>query len=181
MAIRHILTVDNDSPTLRRRSKKVKQVTPALQTLVDDMVETMRAAPGMGLAAIQVGVPLRVIVAEIPEDEENPQNGTLYVLVNPEIVRASREVEEMEEGCLSIPGYIGFIKRPMAVTVKGLNHKGTPVRIRAQGLLARVLQHEMDHTEGILFPDRLESLDRLFRLRPSEEGMEGVALEPILA
>ncbi|HID86062.1 MAG TPA: peptide deformylase [Anaerolineae bacterium] len=181
MAIRHILTVENDNPKLRQKSKKVKKVTPAIQALMDDMVETMRAAPGMGLAAIQVGVPLRVIVAELPEDEEDPQSGRLYALVNPEIVRASDEVEEMEEGCLSVPGYIGFIKRPVAVTVKGLNRRGRPVRIKARGLLARVLQHEMDHLEGILFPDRLESPDKLFRLRPKEEGAEEMVLEPVIA
>jgi peptide deformylase len=181
MAIRHVLTVQNDNPKLRLKSKKVKQVTPAIQSLIDDMVETMQAAPGMGLAAIQVGVPLRVIVAELPEDEEDPQSGKLYALVNPQIVRASEEVEEMEEGCLSVPGYIGFIKRPLAVTVKGLNRKGKPVRIKAQGLLARVLQHEIDHTEGILFPDRLESPAKLFRLRPKEEGSEEMVLEPVIA
>ena len=180
MAIHRVLTVENDNPTLRRKSKKVKKVTPAIQTLIDNMAETMRAAPGMGLSAIQVGVPLRVVIAEIPENEEDPQSGKLYALINPEIVRASREVEEMEEGCLSIPGYVGFIKRPVAVTVKGLNRRGKPVRIEARGLLARVLQHEIDHTEGILFPNRLESPAKLFRVRPAEEG-EGVVLEPVIA
>ena len=180
MAIHRVLTVENDNPTLRRKSKKVKKVTPSIQTLIDNMVETMHAAPGMGLSAIQVGVPLRVVIAEIPENEEDPQSGKLYALINPEIVRASREVEEMEEGCLSIPGYVGFIKRPVAVTVKGLNRRGKPVRIEARGLLARVLQHEIDHTEGILFPNRLESPAKLFRVRPAEEG-EGVVLEPVIA
>lgn len=180
MAIRRILTVENDNPTLRQKSKKVKRVTPAVQTLINDMVETMRAAPGMGLSAIQVGVPLRVIVVELPEDEEDPQSGKLYALVNPEIVRASEEIVEMEEGCLSIPGYIGFIKRPEAVTVKGLNRRGKPVRVKARGLLARVLQHEIDHLEGVLFPDRLESPDKLFKLEPVEEGEEMV-MRPVLA
>jgi peptide deformylase len=155
MTIREIVTLPNK--ILRQNARKVTSFDAELQTLIDDMVDTMRAAPGVGLAAPQVDVPLRVIVVEFsedPEDEETPPK--LYTLVNPEIARASAEEELGTEGCLSIPGIVGDVERPLTVTVKGLNRRGQPVKIKAGGWLARIFQHEVDHLNGILFVDKAE-------------------------
>lgn len=170
MAIRKIVTIHDGNPILRQKAKRVRRVTPAIQQLMDDMVETMRDAPGVGLSGPQVNVPLRVIVAEVPKDFEDPEAGTwLYTLANPEIVRRSREVEEGEEGCLSIPGLYGYVERPVAVTVSGLNRNGRRIRIKAEGFLARVLQHEIDHLDGILFIDHITDPGKLFKVEPEEQ------------
>jgi peptide deformylase len=173
MALRSIIYADN--PHLRERSKKIKTFGPALERLVKDMVETLHEANGLGLAAPQIDVLERVIVIEMPKDEEDPQSGKLFAIVNPEIVRAEGE-EEGEEGCLSIPGWWGLVKRAEYVTVKGQDVKGKATRIKADGLLARVFQHEIDHLEGILFIDRVESPDKLHRVEPKEP--DGEAEEP---
>jgi peptide deformylase len=155
MTIREIVTLPNK--ILRQNARKVTSFDAELQTLIDDMVDTMRAAPGVGLAAPQVDVPLRVIVVEFsedPEDEETPPK--LYTLVNPEIARASAEEELGTEGCLSIPGIVGDVERPITVTVKGLNRRGQSVKIKAGGWLARIFQHEVDHLNGVLFVDKAE-------------------------
>lgn len=156
MTIREIITLPNKS--LRQKARKVTSFDSKLQTLIDDMVETMRAAPGVGLAAPQVDVPLRVIVVEFKEEseEEDESPPKLYTLVNPSIVRASAEEEMGTEGCLSIPGILGDVERPITVTVKGLNRRGQPVKIKASGWLGRIFQHEVDHLDGILFVDRAE-------------------------
>lgn len=169
MAIRPLLYADD--PLLRLKAKKVKRFGQALQSLIDDMVETMHAKGGLGLAAPQIGVSQRVIVIQLPEPEEkenkDPWAGKLIALCNPEIVRAKDE-EEGEEGCLSVPGYVGLVKRAASVTVKGYNPQGKEVRIKATGLLARAFQHEIDHLDGILFIDRVESPDKIRRLEPVE-------------
>lgn len=155
MTIREIVTLPNK--ILRQKARKVTSFDAELQTLIDDMVDTMRAAPGVGLAAPQVDVPLRVIVVEFsedPEDEETPPK--LYTLVNPEIARASAEEELGTEGCLSIPGIVGDVERPLTITVKGLNRRGQSVKIKAGGWLARIFQHEVDHLNGVLFVDQAE-------------------------
>lgn len=165
-------------PVLRQKARGVNRFDPSLANLVRDLVDTMRAAPGIGLAAPQIGVSLRVFVAEIsPEDEravdELDQTGKLYVLCNPQIVKAWGEVEGTE-GCLSIPGYVGEVKRAEVVLVRGQNLKGKPMRVKVRGLLARIFQHEIDHLDGILFTDRLESLDKLRKLEqpsPPEESV----------
>lgn len=165
MSVREILTAEN--PILRRKSRRVKVFDGELQRLVDDMVETMHAAHGLGLAAPQVGVLQRVIVVEMPEDEEDPQSGKRYVLVNPEIVR--REGEDMaEEGCLSIPGYVGLVRRASKVAVQAQTPKGKRIRLEGEGLLARALQHEVDHLDGILYIDRVEKPEDLRPLEPEE-------------
>ena len=171
MAVRRILQAGE--MVVRQKAKKVRGFDPSLKALVDDMVETMRAAPGMGLAAPQIGVPLRVIVVELPqvEGEEDPQRGRLFVICNPEVVKSWGE-EEGDEGCLSLPGYVGEVKRASRVTVKGQDLKGKKIRVRAQGLLARALQHEIDHLNGMLFTTRLESTDKLRRLEKGEEEAE---------
>lgn len=159
MSVREIVTLPN--PVLRRKAHKVTDFGPDLQKLLSDMVETMREAPGVGLAAPQVNVPLRVIVVEYAEDESEEAPPKLYQIVNPEIIHTSDEVELGSEGCLSIPGYAGDVERPLAITVKGQNRQGKPVRIKANGWLARIFQHEIDHLEGILFPDRAQKVWKL--------------------
>ncbi len=166
MAVREILT--SKYPVLRQKAKKLKKVDASTQKLIDDMLETMRAANGLGLAAPQIGVSLRVLTIEVPEDKEDPHSGEQVLLVNPEIVKAEGE-QFGEEGCLSIPGYIGMVRRAMRVSVKGLNRKGKEVKVNGEGLLARALQHEIDHLDGILFTDRLEKPEDLFRLNDENE------------
>ncbi|NIS82352.1 MAG: peptide deformylase [Anaerolineales bacterium] len=163
MAVREIIT--NPNPTLRQRAKKVRRVTPAVQALIDDMIATMRAANGVGLAAPQVDVSQRVITIEYREETEDPEKenspAKLYVVVNPEIVRHSSEIVTGNEACLSIPGYFGEVERYQNVTVKGLDRDGKPFRLRAHGWLARIFQHEIDHLEGVLFIDRASEVWRV--------------------
>ena len=152
MALREIITLPH--PTLRRKAHKVTDFGPEIQTVVDDMVETMRQAPGVGLAAPQVNVPLRIIVVEFgsEEDEEAPKK--LYTVINPEISRPSPETVLGTEGCLSVPGIVGEVERVEALTVKGFSRRGQPITIKAKGWLARIFQHEIDHLDGIVFVDR---------------------------
>jgi peptide deformylase len=157
MPIREIIYPDN--LVLRRKANKVKTFDARLQELIDDMVETMTEAHGVGLAAPQVAISQRVIVVRLPDDEESVEEygkdaGVLHVIVNPEIARASDEVVEGVEACLSIPGYFGTVDRHVQVTVKGQDRHGKKIRIKARDWLARVFQHEIDHLDGILFIDR---------------------------
>lgn len=152
MAIREITTLPNQ--VLRKKAKKVTDFGPDLQTLIEDMVETMRLAPGVGLAAPQVDVSSRVIVVEYGEEEDKDIPPKLYAVVNPEITRQGDETEIATEGCLSIPGYVGEVERSLSVTVKGQNRHGQPTKIKAKGWLARIFQHELDHLDGVLFIDR---------------------------
>ncbi|HXA42364.1 MAG TPA: peptide deformylase [Candidatus Solibacter sp.] len=161
--VREIVVVED--PRLRTKCPRVPKVDDSTRRLIDDMVDTMRDAPGIGLAAPQVGVLLRVIVCEVDEH--------LHALVNPEIVRAEGE-QVGDEGCLSIPGYVGEVKRFERVVVKAKNRAGKEVRVRAEGLLARCLQHEIDHIDGILFTDRLTNPDTLRKVAPEDAG-EAVA------
>ncbi len=163
MAVREIITPAN--AVLRRRARKVRSISPAVQTLIDDMIETMRAAPGVGLAAPQIAVEQRVIVVEYVEPVEDGQAparpARLYALVNPEIVRRSPETVVGNEACLSVPGYFGEVERARAVSVQALDRKGKPVRIKAEGWLARIFQHEIDHLDGILYTDRATHMWRV--------------------
>ena len=154
MAIREIISIPH--PTLRRKARRVTGFGPDLQTLIDDLVETMRQAPGVGLAAPQVDIPLRVIVVEYGSEEDEDLPPKLYVVVNPEIARASTETEMGTEGCLSIPNVLGDVERAFGVTLKGFNRRGQPLKIKASGWLARIFQHEVDHLDGVLFVDRAE-------------------------
>jgi len=154
MAIREIVTIPE--PILRRKARKVTDFGPELQAIIDDMVETMRQAPGVGLAAPQVDVPLRLIVVEFGDEEDEDAPTKLYTVINPEIVRSSQEMEVGTEGCLSIPGFLGEVDRSIVVTVKGQNRHGQPMRIKAKGWLARIFQHEIDHLDGVLFIDRAD-------------------------
>jgi len=139
---------------LRRKARPISRFDNGLQTLIDDMIETMRAAPGVGLAAPQVNVSERLIVVEFGDEEDDTVPPKLYVLVNPEITRSSPEEDVGPEGCLSIPGLLGEVERAHAVTVKGKNRHGQPMTVKARGWLARIFQHEVDHLNGVLFTDR---------------------------
>ncbi len=152
MAIREI--VSTPDPVLRKKAHKVSDFGPELQKIIDDMIETMREAPGVGLAAPQVGLSQRVIVVEYGSDEDEEAPLKLYTLVNPEIIRYSTETILGNEGCLSVPGYQGEVDRSVEVVVKALNRHGKPVKIKAKGWIARIFQHEIDHLDGILFVDR---------------------------
>jgi peptide deformylase len=158
MTVREIVFVPE--PVLRKKAKTVTRFDEKLQTLIDDMVETMREAPGVGLAAPQVGELQRVIVVEYFENEEDEEleNATeapkrLYTIVNPEITRKSAEVETGTEGCLSVPGYNGEVERHLAITIKGQNRYGQPVTLKLKDWTARIFQHEIDHLNGVLFTD----------------------------
>ena len=166
MALREILTEPNE--LLRKKSLTVEKVDKDLQKLMDDMLETMYAAPGIGLAAIQVGVPKRVIVLDIglrneSEDTNNEKQvvkkNPMY-FVNPEIITKSINNSIYEEGCLSVPGQFAEIERPDKCHIKYLNYYGEPKELVAEGMLATCIQHEMDHLEGILFIDYLSKLKK---------------------
>lgn len=176
MSLREIVV--HDDPRLRKKSHHVREVDSAIRELIEDMIETMREYNGIGLAAIQVGVPQRVIVVQLPEDEEDPESGKLYVVVNPELARQSREMEEGVEGCLSIPGWVGQVPRHSAVTVKGTDERGRRVRLKADGLLARVFQHEIDHCDGVLYIDYIDDPEKIWAVPEGEEEAAEATQEP---
>lgn len=151
-------------PILRQKSKKVHRVDAYVRQLVDDLLDTVYDAPGAGLSAPQVGVPLRVIV-NVAEERE-------HVVINPEIVDESEEIEESDEGCLSIPGWWGPVKRNLRVTVRGLSRTGKPIKIKAEGMEARCFQHEIDHLNGVLFIDRIEDRGKLYQVESSRQEEE---------
>ena len=155
MALRDIVTVPD--PILKQVSTPVEAVDDELRALMDDMLETMYAAPGIGLAAVQIGVPKRVIVMDLTREEE--QRGPRY-FVNPEITWRSDETVPYEEGCLSVPEIYDEVERPARVKLKYLNYQGEAVEEEAEGLFAVCIQHEMDHLEGVLFIDHLSRLKR---------------------
>ena len=155
MTLRKIVTLPE--PVLRRKAHAVTRFDKNLQTLIDDMVETMREAPGVGLAAPQIGLSERLIVVEYYEREEEEKEDAprkVWAVVNPEIVKSSVETLVGVEGCLSIPNLVGEVERHAVVHVRGLNRHGKPMKIKAEGWLARIFQHEIDHLNGILFTDR---------------------------
>ena len=147
-------------PILRQKSKRVRSIDGSVKKLIGNMIETMHSASGVGLAAPQVGVPLRVIVIGMPEQEE-------IALINPEIVRKKGE-RLVNEGCLSVPGYMGEVKCAESMTVKGRDLNGKEIRIKADELLAQTLEHEINHVNGILYIDQVESPDKLRKIEPEE-------------
>jgi peptide deformylase len=179
MGLREILTLP--APVLRRKARPIAGYDKKLQILIDDMIETMRAAPGVGLAAPQVGVSERLIVveyAEPPEEEEGEgavddpaaapvpaPKPKLYVMANPVITKTSAETVVGVEGCLSIPGLVGEVDRYQAIQIKGFNRRGQAMTVKAEGWLARIFQHEIDHINGVVFPDRAT---RLWKPEPDE-------------
>jgi len=154
------------APVLRQKAKRVANIDGAIARLIDDMVDTMHDAGGVGLAAPQVGIPLRIAVIELPGEETET-----IVLVNPKIVKRSGE-RQVEEGCLSVPGYRGEIQRSEKVTAKGLDRSGREIRIKGEELLAQALEHEIDHLNGTLYIDHLESIDKLTPVAPDAETPE---------
>jgi peptide deformylase len=162
MAVREIVTLPE--AVLRRKARKVTGFDKDFQTLVDDMIETLHAAPGVGLAAPQVAESTRLIIVEYGDEEDEEAPKKLYVVANPEIIKASEETVLGIEGCLSVTGLVGEVERHEAVVVRGLNRRGKPLKIKANGWLARIFQHEIDHLDGVLFVDRAERV-----WKPSEE------------
>ena len=155
MAIRPIIILPDSK--LRLVSEPVKSVDESIRTLMDDMVDTMHDAPGIGLAAIQIGVPQRIVVIDLAKKDEPPQ--PLY-FINPEIVWSSDERSVYEEGCLSIPDYYEEVERPASVRAQFIDRDGKPQEMLAEGLLATALQHEIDHLNGVLFIDYISKLKR---------------------
>lgn len=160
MAILKIVTYGDD--ILRKTSREVEEITPRILTLLDDMRDTMRAAEGCGLAAVQVGVLRRVVVIEVEE-------GEVIELINPKIVAFAGKQHETE-GCLSLPGESGITERPMAVTVRAKNRAGEDIEIKGKGLLARALCHELDHLDGKLYIDRLAEGEQVQSARKRRSG-----------
>ncbi|RBP16079.1 peptide deformylase [Roseiarcus fermentans] len=155
MSLRHIITLPD--PKLRLVSKPLERVDDALIRLIDDMIETMHAAPGIGLAGIQVAEPIRLLVVDVAQKQESPAP---QVFVNPEILWRSDDRNTYEEGCLSIPEYYADVERPASVRVRALDRDGKEREVLAEGLLATVLQHEIDHLDGVLFIDHISKLKR---------------------
>ena len=156
MAIRTIRHLPD--PVLRQKAKRVPAIDSSIQRLINDMVETMQQANGVGLAAPQVGVSLRVVVVQMPGEEP-------IAIINPKMVKRAGE-REVTEGCLSIPGYTSEIKRSISVTVKGQDRQGKAIRLKGTGLIAQALEHELDHLNGILYVDHLDSQDKLHKIEP---------------
>jgi peptide deformylase len=162
MAVLQIRTLPD--PVLRQKAKRVTKIDNSIQKLIDDMIDTMRAASGAGLAAPQIGVSLRIAVIELPEEE-------VITLINPQVIKRTGE-RILEEGCLSVPGYRGEIKRSVTVKVKAQGRQGKEFRLKGEELLAQALEHEIDHLNGILYIDHLENPEKLFKIEAvQEQGM----------
>ncbi|MCB9101146.1 MAG: peptide deformylase [Anaerolineales bacterium] len=170
MPIRQIVYINDER--LRQKAKKIKQFSPSLKKLAQDMLETMRAYDGVGLAGPQIGVMQRIFVAEIPspndDAEPHPQSGRSYILVNPEIVKSSEALVEGQEGCLSIPNWQGLVERPEWVEVKAQNIDGRKIKLKVDGYLARIFSHEIDHLNGVLFFDHITNQEKLWEISPKD-------------
>jgi len=151
-------------PVLRQKAVRVPEIDKSIIRLVDDMIMTMQKSEGVGLAAPQVGVSLRVITLQMPDQEP-------FCIINPEITKRNGEVELME-GCLSVPGYQGEVIRSVSIVAKGLNLKGEKIKIKAGGLLSQAIEHETDHLDGILYIDRLENDTKLYKIEPQDTREE---------
>lgn len=177
MSILEIVTMPN--PVLRQKTHKVADFGPNFQKMVDDMIETMQAANGVGLAAPQIGQLLRMAVIESLPDvdeagEEIPDSRQLFVIVNPEIFWKSRDMADGIEGCLSIPGYLGEVERHEAIRVRGQDRTGKKVRLKLEGWTARIFQHEIDHLDGVLFIDKLTAPENFWTEEEFHEQFEDV-------
>jgi peptide deformylase len=178
MAVREILQIGN--PVLRKRSTKIVHFDGALAGLVQDMVESVEAANGVGLAAPQIGISKRLIIVEMPDDESYPHPGERWVMCNPEVVKASRETEVGQEGCLSVLGYVGMVERPVSAIIRGQDIKGKKLRVKAEGFLARAFLHEIDHLNCVLYVDlaeegsvmTVEEYERLVQEQEAEQELE---------
>jgi len=170
VAVRDIVKLG--APVLRQKAKKVHRVDPSIKQLVEDLIETVQVANGAGLAAPQIGVPLRAIVTRVDDQ--------IHVVLNPELVQMSDEEIEADEGCLSIPGWYGPVKRKERVTVRGQSQTGKSIKIKAEGWEARAFQHEVDHLDGILFTDRMDDPSKLHEVESQEEEEE-LEVEQVIA
>jgi peptide deformylase len=173
MAVRNVIYINDER--LRQKAKKIKQFTPGLKQLAEDMLETMRSYKGVGLAGPQIGVMQRIFVAEIPAsrsgtDEPHPQSGVTYVLINPEIVQTAENLVEGREGCLSIPTWYGSVERPEWVEIKARDLNGKKIKLKVDDLLARVFMHELDHLDGVLFIDHIKDAQKLWQVLPEDEA-----------
>jgi peptide deformylase len=166
MAVKTIRYISD--PILRRKTKRVLKIDQSIHQLVEDMMDTLEKSDGAGLAAPQIGVSLRVAVLWMPDEEP-------FAIINPEVIKRIGE-REVEEGCLSLPGYQGKIKRSVSVAVKCLDIEGKPLRMRARELLAQALEHEIDHLNGVLYIDHLDSPGKLYKIEPKQT--ENQAGEP---
>jgi peptide deformylase len=164
MAVIPIRTVPD--PVLRQKARRIKTIDRAVRKLIGDMQETLKASNGVGLAAPQVGVSLRLIVISLPRKEQKNEE---FVIINPEVVRRKGE-RILKEGCLSIPGYFGEIKRSESVKIKGLDRSGKEIKLHGEDLLGQALEHEIDHLNGVLYVDHLESQDKLHEVEPESES-----------
>ena len=160
MAVLQIHTLPD--PVLRQKAKRVTKIDGSIRKLIDNMIDTMRAASGAGLAAPQIGVSLRIAVIELPEEE-------VITLINPQVIKRTGE-RILEEGCLSVPGYRGEIKRSVTVKVKAQDRQGKEFRLKGEELLAQALEHEIDHLNGVLYIDHLESPEKLFKIEAVQEA-----------
>jgi peptide deformylase len=175
MAVRDIITLPDKR--LRVKSEPVKAINKDVRALIDDMFDTMYAAPGIGLAAIQIAVPKRVVTMDLAKKDEAAQP---QVFINPEVVWSSDDKATYEEGCLSIPEYYEEVERPQSVRVKFLDRDGKPQEIEASGLLATCLQHEIDHTNGVLFIDHISKLKRDMVLKKFKKAAKrGEPIKPL--
>ncbi len=164
MTVLNVVTLGD--PHLRKKCKPIRRFNNRLKQLSEDMIETMRASQGVGLAAPQIGLNERLIIVEMPTEgfEDDPQAGELFAVVNPEIVRARGEKVAGDEGCLSIPGYIGEVERSPIATIKGFDVTGKPIRVKVFDYLARIFLHEIDHLDGVLFIDHIDDPQKLRRI-----------------
>jgi peptide deformylase len=160
MAVLQIRTLPD--PVLRQKAKRVTKIDGSIHKLIDNMIDTMRAASGAGLAAPQIGVSLRIAVIELPGEE-------VITLINPQVIKRIGE-RILEEGCLSVPGYRGEIKRSVTIKVKAQDRQGKEFRLKGEELLAQALEHEIDHLNGILYIDRIESPEKLFKIEAVQEA-----------
>lgn len=160
MTIRQLRTLPD--PALKQKAKRVSTIDSSIRQLIDDMVDTMQQAQGVGLAAPQVGISLRVVVLQMPGEE-------VITIINPQVVKRSGE-REVSEACLSVPGYAGEIKRSVSVTVKGQDRQGKAIRLKAIDLMAQALEHELDHLNGVLYIEHIDSLDKLHKVEPETQG-----------
>ncbi len=156
MTLREVITVPNE--VLRQKTHKVKNFDKDLSLLIDDMIETMRDAPGVGLAAPQIGVLQQIIIVEFGDEDDPEIPAKLYAVVNPEITYSSEEKTFGAEGCLSVPGIMGDVERSLSIAVRGQNRKGKKVKYKLDGWVARIFQHEIDHLDGIIFTDRAKKI-----------------------
>lgn len=180
MAVRRILTIEEDEEFLRQKSAKVAVVDRKVTNLIRDLTDTLFEVDGAGISAIQIGAPVRVIVARALKDAEDDSTKTV-VLINPEIIEQSPELEEDFDACLSVPGYWGLTDRSIFIRVRYQNRFGRWINGRFEGFLARIVQHEIDHLSGILYTDHIQDPEKFFEVEDEEEESQNFNMENVVA